>query len=769
MEVEKANSKSNGFFKIFDWGSKTKKPKKRLFANSPTSEKSADRKDTESISRLNLEEEDQTTVISTVKPNTAPTSCSSSVTEEEPTTKKPPGVVARLMGLDSLPKPDPLSLSPPFHPKLDASSSEPSRRMVVLRPGNKMPSSPIERFQTESIKRGKMVPITYYKLLSPIKNNGSFISGRNADEVMEVASRIIEKDLGLNLNLNLSPFRVYDSGRFVRGNPSSKPVNRRLNVGQNGGDLNGDKGKRRVNGSVQNQTRVSLPQTRVNLPKRESANPKRSSNSNEKKPVLVQNNRKQNSLGTRNGTQRVINGERNNNINNNNASFGKNRVSNQLKGNLNSNTNSNRNNSRTKRLSTISEANQASTSTSNNNIKYNNNNNNNINNINNNNDILVKRSMRRINHNIVVERNISSTKKPGTNNNNNNNNNTSNNIVSFTFTSPVDKFHKNVTTKKDSNSSTSENNNNNNIIDGDYLGVLLEQKLRELTSGSGSPYRKSPVEKDRNEMEISSCLTDELALTRENENDGSVSSVNVDSQENERKCDGVNDLSPFSTLNGSCNSSESYESSKGGKLCASIQATKSLDSFRFNEGLEIEDEEEETEFSESGSSITTFTETASSQNNNYKNTPELDFIKEILNSVTFSDGKIIIEINKGVFESIEDEEKDGKISKKMLFGCVYEYLEIKCAYFFGAGYNLWVKGDLFVNKISAEGIFKEVLVEKGIEEESMVDFLVDRDMSVDLGKWVDFEIEKFESGSEIEGDILGFLIDELVGELGVKF
>jgi hypothetical protein len=34
MEVEKASSKSGGFFKIFDWG---KKPKRKLFASSPTS------------------------------------------------------------------------------------------------------------------------------------------------------------------------------------------------------------------------------------------------------------------------------------------------------------------------------------------------------------------------------------------------------------------------------------------------------------------------------------------------------------------------------------------------------------------------------------------------------------------------------------------------------------------------------------------------------------------------------------------------------------
>jgi hypothetical protein len=41
--------------------------------------------------------------------------------------------------------------------------------------------------------------------------------------------------------------------------------------------------------------------------------------------------------------------------------------------------------------------------------------------------------------------------------------------------------------------STSSNTSNTklDVIDGDYLGLLLEQKLRELTSGVRSPYSKA--------------------------------------------------------------------------------------------------------------------------------------------------------------------------------------------------------------------------------------------------------------------------------------
>jgi hypothetical protein len=432
MEVEKASSKSSGFFKIFDWG---KKPKRKLFTSSPTSDKITDVKeaiDNVSSSRSNVVEDDDAAVMSSIR---GTSECSSSVTEEEGVMKRPPGVVARLMGLDSIPismQSDPLS--PPLQLCL--------QKRAELRP-HKMPSSPIERFQTEMIpsKMGKTIPVTRYKPLSPIKSS-AFVSGRNAAQIMEVASRIIEP------GMNLAPMRVYDSGSLIRGNP--KPVNRRLSVLDDGGNLNGAKGKKK--------TTVPINQSRTNVSKRDGpTNPSRTNN--QKRTILVQNNRKQNTPGTKNGTQRLLNGE----IScTGDASSGKNRVSNHLKGSRDSKM-AKKTNSRTRKLSTISEASQF-TSTNNNN--YNN--------------ILVRRSERHINHNLVVESQLRSTavtKRIGTNGIN------TSNIVSFTFTSPVDKIHKHRGSKADLP--------HTGVIDGDYLGILLEQKLRELTCGSESPYKRS--------------------------------------------------------------------------------------------------------------------------------------------------------------------------------------------------------------------------------------------------------------------------------------
>jgi len=45
------------------------------------------------------------------------------------------------------------------------------------------------------------------------------------------------------------------------------------------------------------------------------------------------------------------------------------------------------------------------------------------------------------------------------------------------------------------------------------------------------------------------------------------------------------------------------------------------------------------------------------------------------------------------------------------------------------------------------------------------DELVDKDMSTGLGTWVDFQVETFEAGEDVEGEILSSLLDELIGDM----
>ncbi|RZR72224.1 hypothetical protein BHM03_00011309 [Ensete ventricosum] len=141
-----------------------------------------------------------------------------STTDEEGNAFKTPGVIARLMGLDYVPT---SGISEPYSTPLhglrslqddnihkrgterftndnfysvdkrsDIHSGKPESK------SQKMPSSPIERFQTETLppRLAKTIAITHHKLLSPVKNPG-FISSKNASYIIEAAAKILESEL----------------------------------------------------------------------------------------------------------------------------------------------------------------------------------------------------------------------------------------------------------------------------------------------------------------------------------------------------------------------------------------------------------------------------------------------------------------------------------------------------------------------------------------------------------------------------------------------
>lgn len=144
-------------------------------------------------------DEDETGGVSSVK-GSSDYSCSSSVTDEDLCGSKGPGVVARLMGLNSMPKLN--TIDPSCTPLSDcysktenlechrdeevSSNIEPKyQKLVVMRP--------IEKFQTEILppKSAKSIPITHHKLLSPIKST-NFVPSKDKAEIMESAARILE-------------------------------------------------------------------------------------------------------------------------------------------------------------------------------------------------------------------------------------------------------------------------------------------------------------------------------------------------------------------------------------------------------------------------------------------------------------------------------------------------------------------------------------------------------------------------------------------------
>lgn len=130
---------------------------------------------------------------------------------------KTPGVVARLMGLDYIPASSSLeSNSTVLHDSLLHADDNSEKRIAPLDTTynsyndatsdiysrkvepkfQKMPSSPIERFQVEMLppRVAKTKSITHHKLLSPVRNT-TLISPRNASYIIEAAARILESEL----------------------------------------------------------------------------------------------------------------------------------------------------------------------------------------------------------------------------------------------------------------------------------------------------------------------------------------------------------------------------------------------------------------------------------------------------------------------------------------------------------------------------------------------------------------------------------------------
>ncbi|KAK4425928.1 hypothetical protein Salat_1786800 [Sesamum alatum] len=218
MGIENHSSKGGnyvgGFLQLFDWNAKSRK---KLFSSkSDLPEKSKQQKRFDGnlpMTRLQMLDEDEIAGGSSIK-GISDYSRASSVTDEDFHGTRAPGVVARLMGLDSLPRSNsPESYSTPLFDSQSLPGSfyqcenlEYRQDPQIMRASsshkapyqNDMEAKyqihrPIEKFQTEILppKSAKSIPITHHKLLSPIKRT-TFIPPEDAAHIMEAAARIIE-------------------------------------------------------------------------------------------------------------------------------------------------------------------------------------------------------------------------------------------------------------------------------------------------------------------------------------------------------------------------------------------------------------------------------------------------------------------------------------------------------------------------------------------------------------------------------------------------
>ena len=126
-------------------------------------------------------------------------------------------------------------------------------------------------------------------------------------------------------------------------------------------------------------------------------------------------------------------------------------------------------------------------------------------------------------------------------------------------------------------------------------------------------------------------------------------------------------------------------------------------------------------------------------------------------------------LNPLLYDQLEKEEQKEKLNKvgtlrrKALFDCVGEFLDSRRRRHLSAGYRAWAKGATAVaggvDRL-AEAAHRELL-----RWEGMVDFMVEDLVEKDMAPWVDFEAEYFETGVDVEEQILSSIVDDVLDDV----
>lgn len=362
-----------------------------------------------------------------------------------------------------------------------------------------------------------------------------------------------------------------------------------------------------------------------------------------------------------------------------------------------------------------------------------------------------------------------------------------------------------------------------NVIGENALSALLEQKLRELIEKVESPSLGSLVggsesscisNYDHPSPSLDTFDTMSSELNDKNQHDSVrsklVGQYNFDCSSTDSSSQGlklefplvhgieecssnsndpgagqslkVRHPSPVSILehsfsSESCDSSDS-NSREGNRLCSSVQGQDVIGiGFSKFDPVEVD-----SELLDSATSITdeapTLTSSSISRGTKGHIEWELEYIEDILCDVElmFKDyilGRSHEVINPYLFNILENQNKGSERSRgesrhrrKALFDCVCECLDLRCRQYVGGGYKMWEKGVgvLKRTKLLAKEIYKEVSDYRGMGD-CMVDELVDKDMSCWYGRWMDFEVDAFTIGIEVETQILDSLVEEVLADI----
>ncbi|CAA6654372.1 unnamed protein product [Spirodela intermedia] len=283
-----------------------------------------------------------------------------------------------------------------------------------------------------------------------------------------------------------------------------------------------------------------------------------------------------------------------------------------------------------------------------------------------------------------------------------------------------------------------------NVLSGDALSILLEQKLRELTSGF--------VSSNLAELDLFECRPWLMSFSFLHRN---IDDLTIGSQGAEAQASAT--VMPTRNLSGSIRSSLSplllvrwTEPPTEAELdvCDSASSLK----------VAVKPPVELT-IPPAGSSGTSRRREEDYVRSILRNADE-----EALSSLTHSCAALDpllfdwLENNQEGSNGDDDEDdpKIGRLRRKALFDCVGEFLDSRRRRHFCGGYHR-------VDQLAAEA-HEEVSRWKTMGD-WMVDELVDKDMgSSPSGRWVDFEAEAFEAGVEVEERILSSIVDDVLAD-----
>ncbi|KAJ6772166.1 hypothetical protein OIU74_018407 [Salix koriyanagi] len=895
MGIEKEGSKSGGgyvggFFQLFDW---TAKSRKKLFSSkSDLQELSKQGKGSDGRlprTRLRLMDDDDIGAGSSIRGG-SDYSCASSVTDDEGYGARAPGVVARLMGLDSMPQSNFLETnSTPFFDtqslrdayrgtgnfdfyhdhqitysgNLLTKEDGPPRNLVKSK-SQKVLSRPIEKFQTEILppKSAKSIPSTHHKLLSPIKSPG-FIPSKTAAHIMEAAAKIIvpspqavTKATLPALGSSSLPLRVRDlkeklevaqkmplvgsSSATTRTREAKEKVeashktlrlaetSRRPAESSAAKHLKGQSLNRSWNGSDDASYRVfsetdedssssktkgksiSLAiQAKVNVQRREGLNASGSQGfvGQKEQAEVSSSQRFKSQPNFQKSSQKdlryikllgkkVLSGNPPARL----RAFGSKNGSRKLaldlreveKGTSNYSSRSSPRKKRSIDGNLHHEKNHVADK------------------------LLTDRNRKAVGTNPVIDRHFSwveESKRKGMD------------VVSFTFTAPLTRSTLGSETPTQAVQEKSDSCTDNrskrllldtdsmnlssvgyNVIGGDALSTLLEQKLSELTktvesSSSLSTFSSggtAPRLHDNKDQSVP-CIdrsdnyydcrfsTDPAALRLKRILQG-VDEMDCSSKSNDsRQLLNCRRPSPVSVLEHSfSNESSSLDSTdscitEGSRHCSSIQVQEvhSLSSSKKFHFLDVD-----MELSDSASSSSTGTVDRKHANmlavtGLARSTKwEIEYVKKILCNIEpmfqdFASGRASEIINPHLFhqlerrkDTLESDGADARLERKVLFDCASECLDLRCRRHVSGGYKAWVKGTAMVRRKEwlGEDLCKEIL-EWSSMGDCMVDELVDKDMSSQYGRWLDFEVDAFEFGVEVESQVFNSLVNEVVADM----